>query len=68
MKKKIILFDLDGTVMNTKEGITRCAAYALEHYGITVENLDSLEFFIGPPLHVSFHDFYGFDEKKETQG
>lgn len=67
MKKKIILFDLDGTVMNTKEGITRCAAYALEHYGITVENLDSLEFFIGPPLHVSFHDFYGFDEKKAAE-
>lgn len=65
--KKIILFDLDGTVMNTKEGITKCAAYALKHYGIIVENLDTLDFFIGPPLHKSFQDFYGFDEKKAAE-
>lgn len=65
--KKIILFDLDGTVMNTKEGITKCVVYALDHYGITVENPDSLDFFIGPPLHVSFQEFYGFDEKKAAE-
>ena len=51
--KKVILFDLDGTLMNTKEGITKCAAYALKHYGIHVEDLDSLDFFIGPPLHMA---------------
>lgn len=62
--KKIILFDLDGTIMNTKEGITKCAAYALEYYGIHIENPDTLDFFIGPPLHKSFQDFYGFDEEK----
>lgn len=62
--KKVILFDLDGTIMNTKEGITKCAAYALEFYGIPVANPDSLEFFIGPPLHKSFQEFYGFDEEK----
>ena len=65
--KKIILFDLDGTVMNTKEGITKCAAYALKHYGIIVEDLDSLDFFIGPPLHTTFQDIYGFDEKKAEE-
>lgn len=65
--KKVILFDLDGTLMNTKEGITKCAAYALKHYGIYVEDLDSLDFFIGPPLHKSFEEFYGFDEKKATE-
>lgn len=65
--KKVILFDLDGTLMNTKEGITKCAAYALKHYGINVEDLDSLDFFIGPPLHKSFEEFYGFDEKKAAE-
>jgi len=65
--KKVILFDLDGTIMNTKEGITKCAAHALKHYGIYVEDLDSLDFFIGPPLHKSFEEFYGFDEKKAAE-
>ena len=64
--EKIILFDLDGTLMNTKEGITRCAAYALEHYGIQ-EEPDHLDFFIGPPLHVSFQEFYGFDREKAAE-
>ena len=64
--EKIILFDLDGTLMNTKEGITRCAAYALEHYGIQ-EEPDHLDFFIGPPLHVSFQEFYGFDSEKAAE-
>ncbi|MDY5577406.1 MAG: HAD hydrolase-like protein [Lachnospiraceae bacterium] len=67
MRKKLILFDLDGTVMNTKEGITKCAAYALEHYGIHVEDPDCLDFFIGPPLHTSFSRFYGFDEQKAIE-
>lgn len=62
--KKIILFDLDGTVMNTKEGITKCAAYALGKYDIKVENVDSLDFFVGPPLHTTFRDVYGMDDEK----
>lgn len=64
--KKIVLFDLDGTLMNTKEGITKCAAYALEHYDIQ-ENPEKLDFFIGPPLHLSFQEFYGFDEEKAAE-
>lgn len=63
MKKKVILFDLDGTIMNTKEGITKCAAYALEYFGIKVPDVDKLDFFIGPPLHKSFQEFYGFNEE-----
>lgn len=65
--KKLILFDLDGTLMNTKEGITKCAAYALEKYGITVENPDTLDFFIGPPLHLSFQQFYGMGEEQAEE-
>lgn len=64
--KRIVLFDLDGTLMNTKEGITKCAAYALGHYGIQ-ENPEKLDFFIGPPLHLSFQEFYGFDEEKAAE-
>ncbi|WP_454190965.1 HAD family hydrolase [Paenibacillus sp. Marseille-Q7038] len=64
MGYKNILFDLDGTLTDPKIGITKSVSYALDKMGITVESLDELEIFIGPPLAVSFQDFYGFDEAK----
>lgn len=57
-----ILFDLDGTVTDPKTGITKSIAYALEHFGITVEDLDELTKCIGPPLKESFMQYYGFNE------
>lgn len=62
--KDILLFDLDGTLTDPKEGITKCVEYALNAYGIQVESLDDLMCFIGPPLVESFQMFYGFDEQK----
>lgn len=61
---KYVLFDLDGTLTDQKEGITKSVAYALEAYGIHVEDLDSLCKFIGPPLKDSFVKFYGFSEEQ----
>lgn len=63
MKKKIVLFDLDGTLANTGEGITRCVAYALEKFGIKENDRKKLERFIGPPLFDSFQREYGFSEE-----
>ena len=57
-----ILFDLDGTLTDPKEGITKSVAYALESFGIHVENRECLCKFIGPPLKDSFVNFYGFEE------
>ena len=57
-----ILFDLDGTLTDPKEGITKSVQYALSAFGIEVTNLDELEPFIGPPLKDSFMEFYGMDE------
>ncbi len=62
--KKYLLFDLDGTLTDPKEGITNSVAYALEFFGIQVEDKDTLIPFIGPPLTDSFSEFYGFDEEK----
>ena len=64
MKKfSYILFDLDGTLSDPKEGITKSFQYALKHFGIQVENLDELEPVIGPPLKSSFMNFYHLNEK-----
>lgn len=58
-----ILFDLDGTLTDPKEGITKSVAYALQQFGIKEENLDSLCKFIGPPLQESFEVYYGMSRE-----
>lgn len=68
MKKyEVILFDLDGTLTDSSPGIINSIIYALKKYDITVEDVSTLRRFLGPPLHESFKDFYGFDEKKSME-
>jgi len=64
MEKEYILFDLDGTLTDPKEGITKSVRYALQAFGVEVENLDDLCCFIGPPLKDSFMEYYGFSEEE----
>lgn len=64
---KAILFDLDGTLIDSSEGITKSAKYALEHYGIHEENMDTLRKFIGPPLVRSFKELYGFSQEQSRE-
>ncbi|CRZ35624.1 phosphoglycolate phosphatase [Herbinix hemicellulosilytica] len=63
-----ILMDLDGTITNPKEGITKSIQYALRAMNIFVEDLDSLTKHIGPPLREGFMEYYGFsrDEAEEA--
>ena len=63
-----VLFDLDGTISNSKEGITKCVQYALKHFGIEEPDLDKLDVFIGPPLVESFMKYYNFtlEQAKEA--
>ena len=67
MRPEYIFMDLDGTISDPKEGITKAVAHALSYYGIRVKNLDTLEKFIGPPLLDSFQDFYGFSEEQSRE-
>lgn len=55
-----ILFDLDGTLTDSKEGIINCVMYSLADAGIEVSDRSELYRFIGPPLVQSFQQFYGF--------
>ena len=61
------LFDLDGTLTDPREGITKSVQYALHHFGIEEPDLKKLEPFIGPPLKDSFMEFYGFSDEQATK-
>lgn len=67
MEKQYILFDLDGTLTDPMMGITKSVRYALNYYGIEVNDLNDLLPFIGPPLRDSFKEFYGFDDDKANE-
>lgn len=62
-----ILFDLDGTLTNPAEGITNSVAYALDKFGISVDDKKSLYKFIGPPLSDSFQRYYGFTKEQSMK-
>lgn len=64
MKYTTILFDLDGTLVDSGIGVTNSVSYALKKFGIVPPPRQELFKFIGPPLTESFSEFCGFDEKK----
>ena len=60
----VALFDLDGTLIDSGEGITNSVAYSLRKFGIEIKDKTELYRFIGPPLHESYENFYGFSKEK----
>ena len=62
MHYRNVLFDLDGTLTDPREGITRSVQHALAQLGIEAPELQALEHFIGPPLLQCFMQTYGFDQ------
>ena len=64
---KAVLFDLDGTIINSEEGITKCVQYALRAYGIDEPDRTKLRCFIGPPLDPVFREKYGMTEAEAWQ-
>ena len=61
MKYKAVIFDFDGTICDTGEGILKSAKYALDYYNIEAPEYTELTFFIGPPLLVTFQEKFGVD-------
>lgn len=55
--QKTILFDLDGTLTDSGEGIINCAIVALEHFHLPIPSQEELRVFVGPPLQESFLRF-----------
>ena len=62
-----VLFDLDGTLTDSGEGIINSVVYALDKWGIKVEDREGLKCFIGPPLVDSFEKYYGFSREKSLK-
>jgi len=58
LKYSTLLFDLDGTLTDSGEGIIKSVQYALKHFGIIENDMDKLNTFIGPPLLHSFNRWY----------
>jgi len=57
-----VLFDLDGTIIDPKEGIINSILYAVEKSGLVENHPETLDCFIGPPLHHSFQKRYQLSE------
>ena len=64
---KVVLFDLDGTLIDPRLGIINSVTYALNKYNIKVKDSSELLKFIGPPLVVSFQSFYNFSKEKAIE-
>ena len=57
MTQKTILFDLDGTLTDSGEGIINCASLALTHFGLPVPDREAMRVFVGPPLRDTLMQF-----------
>lgn len=68
MKKKYVLFDLDGTLTDSREGIVNSIVYMLDYYQIAIQDRAGLQPWLGPPLKESLMKYCGFTEKKALEG
>ena len=59
MKFKAVLFDLDGTLLNTTEGVIESAIYAADILGFEELPAETMLRFVGPPIQDSFMEWYG---------
>lgn len=59
---KLVLFDFDGTVFDTGEGVMKSAQFAAQAFGYDEPDFRALRGFVGPPLLNSFMTRYGVDE------
>lgn len=66
-RRTALLFDLDGTLTDPREGITRCIAHALVRMGRTAPPLDELVFAIGPPLRPTFGRLLETDDRERIE-
>jgi phosphoglycolate phosphatase len=62
--RRLVLFDLDGTLIDSEPGITACLAHAFERIGAELPAREILRTWIGPPFHQTFPSVLGDDEAR----
>ncbi len=62
MSYKYILFDLDGTIIDSRSGIIKSAKFALDKMGVPETQMVNMERIIGPPLKFAFREFFNLSE------
>ncbi len=63
MQYRNVIFDLDGTLLNTKEGILESVKYTAGEMGYGELPYETLLTFVGPPIQLSFMRHYGCDRE-----
>lgn len=63
MKARLIIFDLDGTLLDTGRGILKCIASTLAKMNIPLPDVEVCKSFVGPSLKKRFFELFGADEK-----
>lgn len=61
-----VLFDLDGTLLDTSAGVVAAVAFAVDEMGLPSLTIDEMRSFIGPPAKASFRRIYGLNESQAT--
>ena len=64
---KMVIFDVDGTLLNTTEGIMNAVKFTIEKAGLSELSEDVLKTFIGPPIQDSFGKAYEIEDKLYLQ-
>ena len=64
---RCVIFDLDGTLTQSEEGIWNCVRYTAEQMGYPVPDAETLRKFIGPPLDYSFQTWMGMNEEQADE-
>ena len=63
-KYQLVIFDLDGTLLDTSEGIISAVNYTIHNHGLTDLSLKEIESFIGPPVQVSFKKYFNLSDDR----
>lgn len=67
MKKSAVLFDLDGTLLDTTDGVLESAEFAAKMMGYDLLPRETMLRFVGPPIQESFIRYYGTDKTVAQQ-
>lgn len=65
---KAVLFDLDGTLLDTSEGIKKSVSYTVEEMGLPQIPADKISSFIGPPIYNSLKEWFNLSEEEARHG